>query len=397
MDLVARLYALCNRTRYSMEFAQTQIAVGRRQEVQHAAASHEALFLTLITGVLVAFSILMIYSTTALQSQELLGSEVAMLSRHLVYCGMGCFVFFFASRLNLDILRKYSLVLVVLSFVLLLCLFVPGIGETSGGAMRWVRFGPLRFQPGEIGKLGIVAYISTYIGRHHSKMGTFSAGIIRPFLIVASFSFLLLLQPDFGTTVVLFLVVFFQLLTLVRFRYLFMLGGAGLLAVMMLVATSPYRMKRLTSFTDPFSDPSKSGYQLIQSLIAVGAGGLTGSGLGAGKQKLYYLPAAHTDFIFAVIAEELGLLGCVAVISLFLAFAYFGFRVSKRLVDDPYRCALALGCTLLIVVPAALNIGVVTGLLPTKGLVLPFLAYGGTAMVVNLFTVGILVGLAKHN
>lgn len=380
-----------------MELAEQQFAVTRRGEVQHVAAARDGLYLTIISGVLVAFSILMIYSTTALQSRELFGSDTALLTRHVFYVMLGCAGFYFASRLNVNFIARYSFLLVLISFLLLLCLFVPGIGEASGGAMRWIRFGPLRFQPGEIGKLGLVAYLSAYIGRHHSRMGGFAAGIIRPFFIVSMFSFLLLLQPDFGTTVVLFLVVFFQLLTLVRFRYLFALGAAGLLAVMLLVATSPYRMRRLTSFTDPFSDPSKSGYQLIQSLIAVGSGGLSGSGLGGGKQKLYYLPAAHTDFLFAVIAEELGLVGCVAVIGLFVGFGYFGFRVTRRLVDDPFRCSLALGCTLLIVVPAALNIGVVTGLLPTKGLVLPFLAYGGTAMIVNMITVGLLVSLANSS
>jgi cell division protein FtsW len=154
-------------------------------------------------------------------------------------------------------------------------------------------------------------------------------------------------------------------------------------------------MRRLSAFLNPFDDPASTGYQLIQSLIAVGSGGVSGVGLGAGKQKLFYLPAAHTDFIYAVIAEELGLLGALAVLLVFVVILYRGALIARRLVEHPFHCALAVGCTLLIVIPAFLNIGVVTGILPTKGMVLPLVAYGGTAMIVHLSAMGILIRLSR--
>jgi cell division protein FtsW len=226
-------------------------------------------------------------------------------------------------------------------------------------------------------------------------MGEFLTGVLIPFLIVATAGGLLLLQPDFGTTVILMSVVFFQLFTVARLRHLIAIGLAGVVALGVMAVSSPYRFRRLESFLDPFKDASATGYQLIQSLIAVGSGGLFGQGLGASKQKLFYLPASHTDFIFAVIVEELGLVGALFVVGLFVLIAVRGLRVARRLSADGFLSSLALGCTLIIVLPALLNMGVVLGLFPTKGLVLPLVAYGGTAMIVHLAAYGILLRLSR--
>jgi cell division protein FtsW len=279
--------------------------------------------------------------------------------------------------------------------VLLLITLIPGIGHVAGGARRWLILGPLRIQPGEIAKLCTVIYFASYIDRHQDKMRTFVGGVLIPLLVLSLFASLLLLEPDFGSTVVILSVVFCQLFLVCRLRHMAGVGLALVSALSVLVIFSPYRMKRFISFLDPFNNAASSGYQLIQSLIAVGSGGVSGTGLGSGKQKLYYLPAAHTDFIFAVIAEELGIMGALFVLGLFLVILVRGLGIARRLQDKPYLASLALGCTLLMVVPALLNMGVVLGLLPTKGMVLPLVAYGGTAMIVHLAALGILLRLSR--
>ena len=344
---------------------------------------------------LLAVSVLMVFSTTALTAAEDGSQGAAGLKKHLVQIVLGLVFLGFFSRLHPRYLYRCAAVLLVISLVSLVVVLIPGIGHVAGGARRWFALGPLRIQPGEIAKFAAALYTASYIGRHHDRMQRFLPGTVVPLGIAVVFSGLLLLQPDFGTTAILLLVVFAELLTASRLLHLVGLAASAVVVLCMLVVVSPYRFKRFESFLDPFRDANKSGYQLVQSLIAVGSGGLTGAGLGAGKQKLYYLPAAHTDFIFAVISEELGLAGALGVVALFLILGACGLTIARHLARDPFLCSLALGCTCLIVVPAFLNMAVVTGLLPTKGLVLPLVAYGGTAMIVNLSLVGILLRLSR--
>ena len=348
------------------------------------------------TAALLALSVLMVFSTTALSSREHLGNETAFLNKHLSQMLVGVLLCTVMSRVKVDLLRRAAPIVLIASAVMLLLTLVPGIGSRAGGAVRWLSLGPLRFQPGEIAKLSIVLYMATYIGRQSDAMGSFTKGVVIPLGVTALFACLFLMQPDFGSTSIVVIVVFCQLLLASRFLHLSSLGvvAAGMLAL--LIAVSPYRLRRFETFLDPFRDPTATGYQLVQSLIAVGSGGLAGEGLGAGKQKLFYLPAAHTDFIFAVIAEELGFFGATGVLGLFLLLAWGGFTVARKHLDDPFRASLAVGLTALLVVPALLNIAVVSGMLPTKGLVLPLVAYGGTAMAVNLSVVGILLALARE-
>ncbi len=351
--------------------------------------------LIIATALLLALSVLMVFSTTAVSSGQEAGDSTLMIRRHLLQIGFGIVALIAASRIPVRSLYRASLPLLIFSFVSLVLVRIPGIGHVAGGARRWLVFGPIRVQPAEYVKFIVVLYISAYIGRHHERMLEFVPGALVPLSIVALFAVLLLLQPDFGSTAILLFVVFFQLVTVSRLRHLMLIGAGAVAAMGLLVITSPYRFKRFESFLNPFEDASHSGYQLVQSLIAVGSGGFWGTGLGAGKQKLFYLPAAHTDFIFAVISEELGLIGAVLVVILFCMIARSGISLAKAYVDDPFRCSLAVGFTLLIVLPAFLNMGVVLGLLPTKGLVLPLVAYGGTAMVMNLAVIGVLLRLCR--
>lgn len=347
------------------------------------------------TFVLLGISILMVFSTTAVASQETFGSPTGMLRQHLCHILLGLAAFYFCSRINPCVFHRFGLPLLILGMLMLSLVIVPQIGHGSGGAQRWVQVGPLRVQPGEVCKLLVLIYFASYIDRHHERMLNFVPGVLVPFAILGVYALLLLLEPDFGSTVVLVLVVLGQLFHVARLSHLIGVGAAAAASFAVLIFSSPYRMQRFVAFLDPFNDPARSGYQLIQSLIAVGSGGLFGAGLGAGKQKLFYLPAAHTDFIYAVISEELGLAGALAVLFLFVLILYRGLLTAKRLSGNPYLCSLTLGCTLLMVIPALLNIAVVLGLLPTKGLVLPLVAYGGTAMVVHLSAIGMLVRLSR--
>lgn len=352
-------------------------------------------WIVLATLTLVAIGILMVFSTTAVESHVSVGDRAAMLKRHFVHLTVGIGMMFALSRSDPERWYRVSLPLLLMAFFFLLITLVPGIGHVAGGARRWLILGPLRFQPGEFAKLAAVLYFSSYIDRHHGEMSQFTKGVVLPFSLLGVFAALLLLEPDFGSTAVIVLVVIGQLFLVCRVRHMALIGISAATALGTLVLVSPYRMKRFLAFLDPFDDPNGSGYQLVQSLIAVGSGGLSGVGLGAGKQKLFYLPAAHTDFIFAVIAEELGFPGTMLVLGLFFVILLRGLRITRHFAERPYLACVALGCTLLVVLPALLNMGVVLGLLPTKGMVLPLVAYGGTAMIVHLAAVGILLRLSR--
>ena len=344
---------------------------------------------------IVLFGALMVYSTTALRSIEVYNDSHKIFFKHIFSIIIGSILFFLFSKINPLFYQKHSFKLIILGIFALILVRIPGISHHSGGATRWINIFGFQFQPGELVKLLLAIYFATYISRHHDKMRDFGKGIINPFIVLALFSLLLLSQPDFGSTAVIAILLFVQLITVVRLRYLTGLALFGLLSGAILIMTSTYRMKRIESFLNPFENSSGSGYQLVQSLIAIGSGGVSGIGMGESKQKLYYLPAAHTDFIFSVITEELGIIAGISIVLIFTFIAYRGFLIAKNTCDDPYLSSLAIGCTTLTVLPAFLNIGVCTGLLPTKGMVLPLIAYGGSAMIIQLSNLGILYGISK--
>lgn len=345
--------------------------------------------------ILVSLSVLMVYSATGNTAEYLQNDSLSYIKRHVAHIMLGLLMMATLYRVNPYSLQKVSLTFVVIGLILLVLVLIPGIGIIGGGARRWLVLGGMRFQPSEFVKAALVLYMATYIGRWHGEFAHFKVGALIPFCIVAGFSALLLVEPDFGSSVVILAVVLGQFFSVSRFRHLCLIGMVGLLGLGCLILVSPYRLRRFESFLDPFRDASNSGYQLVQSLIAVGSGGITGRGLGASEQKLFYLPAAHTDFIFAVISEELGLIGALGVVLLFVVIGLRGVRTARRLAIDRYLSSLALGVTLLLTIPALLNMGVVLGLLPTKGLVLPFLSYGGSSMVVNLALTGVLLCLSR--
>lgn len=352
--------------------------------------------LLLLTIFFLFVSLLMVYSSSAFLSGGEVSLFPSLLFRHLVSVLLGLCLLSFISAVPISWIKKSSPWVICIAIVMLVLVLIPSIGKSAGGAERWIYIGHFRFQPSELVRVFVVLYFASYISRHEFKMFGVLSGIVIPMFVVGVVAFLLLLEPDFGSTVVIVSVVFTQLLISSRLVHLCSVSIGAACAFLFLALVEPYRFRRIEAFWDPFKDPKNNGYQLIQSLIAVGSGCIFGKGLGAGEQKLHYLPAAHTDFIYAVIAEEGGIFAALLVLCAFLLFAYRGLRLAYALSSDLYLCALSIGLTMLIVLPAMLNIGVVLGLLPTKGLVLPLISFGGTAMVTNLVVVGILINVSRE-
>ena len=299
-----------------------------------------------------------------------------------------------ALRVNLQIWRRASPVLLVLGIATLGLILIPGVGREVNGSVRWIRFGPIGLQPSEPMKLFMILYLAGYLVRRSAEVRSLFSGFFKPILVLGIIAGLLLLEPDYGTTVVIFTtalgMMFLAGVPFLRFMSWMSLVTLFLAAV---VFAAPYRLERLTTFVNPWADPYGSGFQLTQALIAIGRGEWFGVGLGNSIQKLFYLPEAHTDFLFAVLAEELGMAGIAFVIGLFTWLTWRAFAIARRaeLVGRLFEAYVAYGIGLLIGLQAFVNIGVNMGILPTKGLTLPLMSYGGSSMVTHCLCVAVLL------
>ncbi|MGA1371350.1 MAG: putative lipid II flippase FtsW [Pseudomonadales bacterium] len=316
--------------------------------------------------------------------------------RHGVYLMLALILFVGALLTPLELWRRNHQWLLLLTFLLCAIVLIPGIGLRANGARRWIGLGAFSIQSGEVAKLLLPVYLAGYLARFHGDQVRAFSVIIRPVVVIALLCGLLILQPDFGTLVVL-AIVGFALLFLggMRLGHYLLLVALGVAAVAALAVFEPYRMQRLISFTNPWSDAFGNGYQLVQSLIAFGRGEVFGLGLGEGIQKLDYLPEAHNDFIFAVIAEELGLTGALWVIAVFALLVLRIFRLGRKALQEGNHFGgyLAYGVGLALGVQFLVNIGVSTGVLPTKGLTLPFVSYGGNSLMVSCAMIGLMLRL----
>lgn len=352
--------------------------------------------LLFIMLLLLAFGALMIYSSTAVVTPLLAKKNITefyYFKRHLFTMGIGSFGLLVAYSLKPSFLKKIAVPLLVFSFVLLLLVFVPHIGVSAGGARRWIRLWPTMFQPSELVKLAMVIFLAKYMAAADYNTERFSS-FVKPMLVMALFQVVFLKQPDFGATMSLGLLTFGMLyISGMRLRYL---ASVLVLAIPVIVklVMEPYRLRRITSFLDPWKDPQGGGFQLIQSFISIGSGGISGLGLGESKQKLSFLPASHTDFIFCLVGEELGLIGAALVIALFLFLFLRGISIAGRS-RDSFHYYLAYGLTMMLSLQALINFSVVTGMVPTKGLPLPFMSYGGSALLVNMAVIGFLLRISK--
>ena len=368
----------------------------RLSEINLSAARTHDKVLLFIMLLLIAFGTLMIYSSTAVITPLLAKKKITefyYFKRHLFTMVLGTFALLVAYRVKPSFLQRISIPLLGFSFFLLLLVFLPYIGVTAGGARRWIRLWPTTFQPSELVKLAMVIFLAKYMAAADFSTERFSS-FIKPILVMALFQIVFLKQPDFGATMSLAVLTFGMLyISGMRLRYL---ASVLVLAIPIIykLLMEPYRLRRITSFLDPWKDPQGSGFQLIQSFISIGSGGISGLGLGESKQKLSFLPASHTDFIFCLVGEELGLIGAAVVITLFLFLFLRGISIANKS-QDRFHYYLAYGLTMMISIQALINFAVVTGLLPTKGLPLPFMSYGGSALLVNMAVIGVLLRISK--
>jgi len=345
---------------------------------------------------LVLVGAVFVLDTTYFISQEQYGSHYWMLTKHLVSVSLGAVAMFALSRLRSDRLQRSALWILVFGLVLLPIPLLPGVGVCSNGACRWISLGLFNIQPGELIKVAFVVFAAAFLTARADKVRNWRYGLLPTLAVASLIGGLLLLEPDFGTAVVVALVAGVMLF-LIGVPFVQVGGLAALAAAAggLLVWAEPYRFKRFVGFLDPWADVHGSGYQLAQSFRAFGSGELFGVGMGASRQKAGWLPEAHTDFIYSVIGEETGLVGASLVLICFALLAYRGFRIAHRH-PDTFGQMLAAGLTFMITMQAVFNICVTLGLLPTKGMVLPFLSYGGSAMLVTLAMVGMLMSLSRE-
>lgn len=350
--------------------------------------------LLLVLLVLPAAGAVMVYSASAIQASRQLGDEFFFLKRQAVALVLGLAFLLVALKMGYRRLAAWAYPLLVFSLLMLGLVLVPGIGRVAGGARRWINLGVINFQPAELAKVALVLYLAHSLSRKRDKVKLFSIGFLPHLLVTGLMVVLCLLERDMGTGVIMLLVLFTMLFAAgARLSYLV---GAVLLAIPVgwrLIAGTPYRMERWLAYLDPWGHRDGAGFQLVESLLGIGNGGWLGQGLGQGKGKLFYLPAAHTDFIAAVVAEETGLLGIAVLLLLYGVLVWRGLRAALR-AAEPFGAYAALGLTTLLGAQALVNLAVVFGLLPTKGLTLPFVSYGGSSLMTLLGAAGVLLSVS---
>ncbi len=349
---------------------------------------------------LVMIGLMMVASSSVMISTKYFHQPFHFLIRQCCYLFAGFFLALFVMRLDTKILEKYSTFMLFICLLLLILVLIPGIGRVVNGSRRWLALGPIGIQVSELAKLVMICYVAAYLVRQQDRIKNSIGAFIKPMIIVAFVSFLLLMEPDFGATVVIVGTVMAMLfLAGVRVRYYIGLLLIVTVSIALLAISSPYRVARLTAFLDPWADQFNTGYQLTQSLIAFGRGGWMGVGLGDSVQKLFYLPEAHTDFLFAVLAEELGLFGILLVLTLYSIVVIRGLMIgyTAHCQERYFPAYVAYGLTFWLGLQAAINMGVNSGLLPTKGLTLPMLSYGGASIMVNCMVIALLLRIDYEN
>lgn len=362
-------------------------------------ALYDRFFLVLVVTLL-AIGILMVASASMVISERQYHQPFHYLTRQLFYLGLGFVAVLVLIRIPTKVWQKLSVPLIILALVLLVAVLIPHIGRSVNGSRRWIAIGPLSFQVSEFVKMAVILYVAGFLVRRQDEVRTQLSGFIKPMVLFSLVAVLLLLEPDFGATAVIGCTILTMLYLAGARLWIFIVFLAIILfAFVLLIYAAPYRLQRLTTFVNPWATPFSSGYQLTQSLIAFGRGGWFGVGLGNSVQKLFYLPEAHTDFLFAVIAEELGLIAVLAVIMVYALLIWRILRIGRiAQVNQRDFCAYtAFGFALWLGMQVFVNIGVNSGMLPTKGLTLPLISYGGSSLLIDCIAIGILLRIDYEN
>ena len=353
-------------------------------------------FIIYIVVALLGFSIITVYSTDLATFGA--GGKNYQLTKHLLWVLIGLILLLTMAKIDYHYLQKLGIPILVVSFLLLLLVLLPGIGTVTNGARRWIRLGDtFGIQPSEFAKLAVIIFVSGYIARNQSHMSEFKCGFMIPIIIIAVTGALIIKEPDFGSAA--FTTILSIIMLIVggtRFLYAFFTIIAAVPFVHKMLFEVSYRKDRLMAFMDPWQDPSGTGYHMIQSWIALGSGGLTGLGVGSSKQKLFFLPESSSDFIFTIIGEEFGFIGVLVIMCLFLLLIWQGLKIVHA-TKDIFGFFLGFGITVMFGLQAVINIAVVSGIVPTKGIPLPFVSSGGSALLFSMIGIGILINIAKQS
>jgi cell division protein FtsW len=347
-------------------------------------------------AMLLLLGTLMVLNTTYFLGRAKTGDAFHFFKAQLMHIGAGVLLAALLSQFSLAGLRRLAAPLAILSSAMMVAVLLPGVGLVRGGARRWIRLGPLLVEPSEFLKVASVFFLADFLARRGARIRELKTGMLPVLLIALPLIAMLLKQPDFGNAAIIVTVTGAMLFAAgARVSHLAEASGAALSIFAVQAITRPYRMKRVSAFLDPWRAARGAGFQLIQSFIALGEGGKWGQGLGAGRQKMFYLPQAHTDFVFAVLIDDIGLVGGLAVLTLFAILLFRGMRIAHA-EPDSFASLLGVGISMLLAVEVLINIAVVIGLVPTKGLPLPFLSYGGSSIVMALSQLGVLLALSRR-
>ncbi len=343
--------------------------------------------------ILSLFGLLMIYSSSSIWAEYKFNDPYKYLKTQGIFLLISYLIIIIISKIPYKIYLKYSNLIITICIILLILVLIPGIGTVRNGSRSWFGIGSLGIQPSEFTKLGIIIFTSKYLSTNKIK----GLKSIIPILLATFLIFgLIMLQPDFGTGIIIVISIIAMLFIAgINFNFFIKMGIIGIIGIVILIIIAPYRMERITSFLNPWSDPLGSGFQIIQSLYAIGPGGLLGMGLGNSIQKHFYLPEPQTDFIFSIISEELGFAGILIVSSLFITIIYRGIKISIKQ-EDNFSKYLSFGITFSIAFQTILNLMVVSGLIPVTGVTLPFLSYGGSSLLISMASIGILLNISKY-
>ncbi len=369
---------------------QTRLRISRLRE-------HEwDLTLLAIVVALVGFGLVMLYSASAVMAAQKLGDHLYLVKSQFTKVVVGMVLLFVGLRVDYRWYKRLIYPILGVTFVMLIIVLIPGVGVIQNNARRWFSIGGMSFQPAEVAKIAVITYLAYSLSKKGDKIRKFSVGFVPHLAVVGLTVALLMKQPDFGSSIMLITMMGIMLFVSgARLAYLSGFAVLGVIGGFFAITSSEMRMKRILAFMDPWSHRQDVGYQISESLIAIGTGGVTGRGLGNGVGKLGYVPELWNDFIGTIVAEELGLVGVILLVSLFAGILWRGVRISFQC-DDPFGQLLAFGLTMLLGLQGAVNLCVVTGLLPTKGLTLPFVSFGGSSMIMVLFSIGILLNISKN-
>lgn len=352
--------------------------------------------LLILTLIIIAFGLLMIYSSSNIWAEYKFDDPYKYIKSQLIFFIAGLFIIKIITKIDIDFLEKNSNKFLIFTMILLILVLIPGIGKVRNGSRSWFGIGPLGIQPSEFSKIALIIYTAKYLSHNDKDVKNIKKGILPLFIVICLFFLLIMLEPDFGTAMVIILTLVVMIFVSgPNISFFIKIGIIGLIGIVALIAVAPYRMARIVSYLNPWSDPLGSGFQIIQSLYAIAPSGLLGLGFNNSIQKNFYLPEPQTDFIFSIISEEFGIVGCIFVITLLFLIFKRAIKISLRQ-EDLFKKYLSFGLSFGLILQALLNLSVVCGLIPTTGVTLPFISYGGSSLLVSMISIGIILNISKR-